>query len=147
MDSVAYALGGTHPFIRKVLHLLNFTDHIYMGQYILKLLECSHQDKAILPLKRVYLMHLSIVFQTSIQDLVKGIVSECTAHFSEEGLCTDALPLEESRFFPSISEYFDCVDDLALYERSKNAITLRVKKLESMYDSVVRTSCRSFQVR
>ena len=112
---------------------------MFMGPYILKLLECSHQDKVIIFMR---VLRSLIVVKTSIQDLVKGIVAECAAHLSEEGLCTDALPLDEFEFTCTVSAFDNdirgSVEDASLLERSKLATALRFTKLERIYDSTVR---------
>jgi hypothetical protein len=84
---------------------------------------------------------LTLDVQTSIQDLVKSVMSECTLHFSEEGFCTDASLLDECLFRQILSsitdEFPNCVVDLSLLERTERATLIRKEKAEQLYDSTV----------
>ena len=118
-----------------------------MKEFILSLLNCWHQDKVRLYyLSSFYLGHK--ISQTSIQDLVKAVISACTSHISEECLYTDASPLTPDKFNQLIRTITDgfpaCMTSDSILSRAKKVASLRTERMEQLYDSVVGNFVRTF---
>ncbi|KZS93077.1 ARM repeat-containing protein [Sistotremastrum niveocremeum HHB9708] len=115
--------GALHTLGNKAIASYALSDRQYSTRFIEAILECSHQDK------------------NSIQELVKGLISECVSSLTEEASATDSARVQT----PSLDEAVDALSsefspnllDQILWDKATSVAPRRLAQKEAVYGATV----------